>query len=74
MQKYYSGEEVRLGDVVRWPNDEGKIVALEDGLSSWGFTSEEAMGRAMIEFKKTGFVCEEPATTEDIVFVTRAEP
>jgi len=73
MQKYYSGEEVRLGDLVKWPHDEGKIVALEDGLSSWGFTSEEAKGRAMIEFKKTGFVCEEPASAEDIVLVARAE-
>jgi hypothetical protein len=74
MQKYYSGEEIRLGDLVKWPNDEGKIVALEDGLSPWGFTLEEARGRAMIEFKKAGFVCEEPATAEDIVFVARAKP
>jgi hypothetical protein len=73
MQRYYSGEEVRLGDSVKWPNDEGKTVALEDGLTLSGFNQEDAKGKVMIEFKKYGFVCEEVATAEDINLVARSE-
>jgi hypothetical protein len=73
MQTYYSGEPVRIGDVVSWPTERGKIVALQEDLSTWGIEPAEADGRVMIEFERTGMVCEEPATAEDLAFICRAQ-
>ena len=72
MQTYTSGEEVRLGDIVNWPSDEGRIVALQEDLPKWGLTKEDAIGKAMIEFKKTGLVCE-TTTTEDLKLIRRGD-
>lgn len=58
MQTYLTGEEVRLGDRVRRADDEGRIVALEGSLPEWGLSVEDSRGKAMIEFKKMGLMCE----------------
>jgi hypothetical protein len=71
-QTYLSGEEVRLGDIVKWPSDEGVIVALQDELSRLGLGAKEAKGKAMIEFKKVGLVCQ-PTASEDLKLVRRAD-
>ena len=71
MQTYFNGEAVRLGDIVKWPHEEGRIVALQEDLPKWGVNPKKAAGHAMIEFKKTGLVCEETATAEDLVLVRR---
>lgn len=74
MQTYLTGEEVRLGDRVRRGDDEGKIVALEDSLPECGLSVDDSRGKAMIEFKKMGLLCEETADNEDLEFVGRASP
>ena len=72
MQAYSSGEEVRLGDVVTWPGDQGTIIALEADLPRWGLTKEASVGKVMIRFSKTGLVCEESGS-EDLRLVRRAD-
>ena len=72
MQTYLNGDEVRLGDVVRWPSDEGKIVALEGDLPKWGLGKQDATGKAMIKFEKAGLVCETTAS-EDLQLIKRGE-
>ena len=70
MQTYLSGEEVMVGDIVSWPDDRGKIVALQEDLLKWGLSREDAGGKAMIEFEKVGLVCESTAT-EDLLLIER---
>ena len=73
-QTYLTGEEVRLGDRVRRGDDEGKIVALEEGLPAYGLSVADSRGKAMIEFKKMGLMCEWTSDNEDLKFVCRASP
>ena len=71
MQNYHSGEEVKLGDVVKWPDDEGEIVALQEDLPKWGLTQADAAGKAMIKFKRIGLVCEHTLNAEDLQLIRR---
>lgn len=70
MQTYSTGEEVRIGDQVKWPEDEGKVITLQEELWKWGLSEEDAMGKVMIEFKKMGLVCEY-TDSEDLEFIER---
>jgi hypothetical protein len=72
MQTYMTGEEVKVGDIVKWPTDEGKIIALQDELPKWGLAKEDAEGKAMVEFKNTGMVCLW-TSSEDLHLIKRTE-
>ena len=72
MQKYHSGEEVRIGDRVRLQDDEGTVVALREDLPTWGLSQDGSVGKAMIELKSMGRICQDTASSEDLVFVERA--